>query len=192
MKSRRYPKEMNIGGKIYPINCGGDYEIILDILEVFKDKDLSQREKSYIVLNIFYDFNLPQTQRELQTAMNELVHFINCGTDKGNGEAQKRKPIMDWNKDFDMIADALIPILGYDVRTPDKYTHWWTFVGAYNQIGEGPFNTVITIRSKKRKHQKLEKWEEEFYNANRSKIDFEVEFSAEEEEFFKNILGDKY
>ncbi len=193
MRSRRLPQAVEINGKTYPINHNGDYEIALDIMEVLKDKDLSESEKAYTALCIFYNFNYPQDADGLKKALDEVVNFIDCGATENKEKPQSQRPLlMDWNKDFDMIADAIIPIIGYDVREAGKYTHWWTFVGAYNQIGEGPFNTIVSIRTKKQKHKKLDKWEEEFYIENREKIDLDVNFSAEEEQFFKEILGDKY
>ena len=49
--------------------------------------------------------------------------------------------------------------------------HWWTFIGLFNEIGEGMFSTVVRIREKKAKHKKLEKWERTFYNENKDIID---------------------
>ena len=66
-----------------------------------------------------------------------------------------------------MIADAMTPVLGYDVRTQNKYTHWWTFVGAYSQISPDCFYShVLNIRGKKIKGEHLEKWEQKFAREN--------------------------
>ena len=37
-----------------------------------------------------------------------------------------------------------------------------------------------SIRNKKRRGKKLEKWEEEYYNENKDRIDFKKTYSAEE------------
>ena len=100
------------------------------------------------------------------------------------GESDRQKPVlMDWEKDFRQIAPPVSRILGYDVRSPGKYTHWWTFVGGYMEIGECTFSTIVTIRSKKQKGQKLEKWEEAFYRENRNQINLPQKLTKEEEEF---------
>jgi hypothetical protein len=46
---------------------------------------------------------------------------------------------------------ALPIFLGYSVRDPEKYTHWYDFVGAYMEIDESVWSTVIAIRVKKKK-----------------------------------------
>ena len=51
------------------------------------------------------------------------------------------------------------------------------------EIGEGTFQTVISIRSKKRKGQKLEKWESDFYRENKKMIDLPLRLTDEEQEF---------
>ena len=47
-----------------------------------------------------------------------------------------------------------------------QYLHWWEFIGAYSSIGRGLFATVVGIRSKRIKGQKLEKYEQEFVRDN--------------------------
>lgn len=44
---------------------------------------------------------------------------------------------------------------GFETRTV-KYLHWWTFLGYFNEIGEGLFSSVIGIRQKLNKGKKLE------------------------------------
>jgi hypothetical protein len=91
---------------------------------------------------------------------------------------------MDWNKDFKQIAPPISRILGYEVRTPEKYTHWYSFLGAYMEIGECTFATIVSIRSKRAKNQKLEKWEEEYVRENPELFEIKQKFTKEEEEFF--------
>jgi hypothetical protein len=90
---------------------------------------------------------------------------------------------MNWQHDFAQIAPPISRTLGYDPRTPDKFTHWWTFIGAYKEIGECTFSNVISIRNKRMKGKKLEKWEEEFYRENRKMIDLPYNLSPEDENF---------
>ena len=58
-------------------------------------------------------------------------------------------------------------------------------MGAYMEIGEGTFRTVVSIRKKKRTGKKLEKWEEEFYRENRKMIDLPMNLSKEERELLE-------
>lgn len=140
--------------------------------------------RSYVALNIFYNFNLPAN---IKAAVDEMLKFIHCGEVEEYGKPDK-KPIMNWNKDFPMLVAPINRVVGYDIRSVD-YMHWWTFVSAYMEIGECTFQTVVGIRNKKQRGKKLEKWEEEFYNENRSKVDLGVDFSNEEEKFLKDLLG---
>lgn len=189
MKNRFLPTEITINDKIYPINQKGDYGVILDILAVLEDKELQDSEKAYTALLIFYDFNLPKRQDELEIALKEMMSFINCGDDvKDDPSNNNKRPLMNWNKDFPLLIAPINRVLGYDIREKEC-VHWWTIVSAYMEIGECTFQTIVNIRSKKQRGKKLEKWEEEFYRDNRDKIDLPINFSAEEEQAFKDIFG---
>jgi hypothetical protein len=75
-------------------------------------------------------------------------------------------------------------VLGYSVRDVKNFTHWWDFVGAYQEIGSDcTFSNIVSIRNKKIRGKRLEKWEEEFYRENRKMIDLPHKLTAEEEEF---------
>ena len=87
-----------------------------------------------------------------------------------------------------MIAADIIKVAGHDVRS-DSFCHWWTFVSYFMGIGEGQLSAIVSIRDKLRKHKKLEKWEKEFYNQNRSKVDLKRHYTEEEDELLKKLLG---
>lgn len=72
---------------------------------------------------------------------------------------------------------------------PQMVLHWWTFISGYMEIGECQFSNVVSIRTKKRKGTKLEKWEQEFYAENKKKVDLKTDFRPEEQEFLNNLLG---
>lgn len=61
------------------------------------------------------------------------------------------------------------------------YIHWWTFLGYFNEIGEGLFSTVINIRQKKNKGKKFEKYEQDFYQNNKDLIDLKKKYAKEEQ-----------
>jgi hypothetical protein len=73
--------------------------------------------------------------------------------------------------------------LGYSVRSADKYTHWWDFMGAYMEIGDCVFANIISLRNKKQKGKKLEKYEQEFYQENRKMVDLPLNITEEEQEW---------
>lgn len=59
--------------------------------------------------------------------------------------------------------------------------HWWTFLGLFNEIGEGLFSQVVNIRIKKAKGKKLEKHELEFYREHKDLIDIKCKLTPAEQ-----------
>lgn len=173
------PQAVTIDGKQFKIRERCDYRIVLRCINALNDNELSDEQRLQCALIIFYE-DYDQIQ-DLQTAINEMFRIISYD-DTGNSDHQ-RPALMDWEKDFKQIAPPISRILGYDVRAPAKYTHWWTFVGGYMEIGECTFATIVSIRAKKQKGKKLEKWEEDFFRENHDKIRLPQKFTKEEEEF---------
>lgn len=167
-------------GTVLKIRNKCDYRMVLDCICALNDNDLTDEEKSKCALIIFYENYEDITNP--QEAIDDLAKIISYDDET---PAESNKPIlMDWQKDFKQLAPPISRILGYDIRTPDKYTHWWTFVGGYMEIGECTFSTVVSIRSKKAKGQKLDKWEEEFCREHPEMINLPQKYSKEEEEIF--------
>lgn len=180
------PTTVEVENIEYPINKKGDFRMILDCITVMNDPELSDDEKAFCVLSIFYNFNIPENT---QSAYEAVRIFIDCGEDEKEEQPQKA-PIMNWDKDFTIICDDINAKYGIDIRGLE-YLHWWTFISYYKNLGEGQFSTIVSIRSKKQKGKKLEKWEQEFYQANRKKVDLDNPvLNSDEEEFFKSIFGD--
>ena len=99
---------------------------------------------------------------------------------------------MDWEHDAPVVIPAINKVAHKDVRS-EEYMHWWTFFGLYMEVGESTFSTIVSIREKKRKGKKLEKWEKDFYRDNQKLVDFEkkqkVERSKEEREALDLLFG---
>ena len=62
-------------------------------------------------------------------------------------------------------------------------------MGYYMNIETGMFATVLNVRSKKAKHQKLDKWEQDFWNNNRTICKLETRLSKEEQREKDNLLA---
>ena len=62
-----------------------------------------------------------------------------------------------------------------------QYLHWWTFLGAYMEIGESLFSQILNVRIKKAKGKKLDDWERDFYKENKNLIDLDVKYTEEEQ-----------
>lgn len=87
-----------------------------------------------------------------------------------------------------MIAADINKAAGRDVREPAPL-HWWSFVSMFNGIGEGQLSTVVAIREKKRTGKRLEKWEQEFYRKNRSKVEFKQRYTSAENDLLSMWAG---
>lgn len=188
------PTSLEVGGKEYAIRT--DYRVILDILAAMNDPEIFESgmtedekkiEQTMTMLQILYiDFDsIPP--KDYQEAAEKAVDFIDCGI-KGDDKPKPRT--MDWEQDAPIIAPEVSKVASRDIRVGE--THWWEFFGYYLGIGEGVFNTIVSIREKRRKGKKLEKWEKEFYQNNKSLIDLKtkkVERSEEEKEELRKLFG---
>ena len=174
------PYSVNVDGELLNIRNKCDFRVVLDAIEALNDEDLTQQEKIQTALFIFYGNELHKTTN-YEEAARQMFIVINVGEEETEHEEKPR--MMDWKHDFPQIAPPISRVLGYDVRTPEKFCHWWTFIGAYMEIGECTFANVISIRSKRMKGKKLEKWEEEFYRENRKMVDLPQKLTKDEREF---------
>lgn len=188
-----FPTSLNIGGVDYEIRT--DYRAVLDLLTALNDPDLTDADEqmtaymqSRVIMEIMFpNFDNIPTEH-WQEALNKVSDFINMGI----SDERKKPKLMDWEQDAPIIIPAVNRVLNYEIRA-QKYVHWWTFLGAYMEIGESLFSNVIHIRQKKASGKKLEKWEQEFYKENKSLIDFEQkeQRSTEEKETLRDYFGYK-
>lgn len=173
------PVAVEIDGQQIKIRENCDYRIVLQCIDALNDDNLTDDQKIVCAIIIFYeDYDLITDN---QKAAEEMFRIISYNTPESSGS--QKQSLMDWQKDFHQLAPPISRIIGYDVRTPGKYTHWWTFVGGYMEIGECTFATIVSIRAKKQKGKKLEKWEEEFYREHYDQINLPTKFTEEEKAF---------
>lgn len=177
------PSDVEINGTTYPIRT--DYRAILDICVALSDPELDERDKSFVALIIFYPGFEDMPPEDYEEALKRCFWFISAGEDESG---QKHSRLMDWEQDFSIIAPPINRVLGKDIRKKDEYTHWWTFVGAYYEIGDCTFAQVVSIRDKLARHKKLEKWDKEWLQRNRKLVDFKTKYTEEEEDLFKMWL----
>lgn len=159
------PTYVVVDGVRYDIRS--DYRAVLDILTALSDGELADHEKINIMLRIFYRGTIPDN---VESAIKECLQFINRGQlEDAHGEQQPK--LMDWDQDFQYIADAISIKRGSDIRGVEQL-HWWTFLGYYMNIGDCYFAQIVSIRKKKSKNEKLDKSDIEFYRLNKQAIDF--------------------
>ena len=177
------PVSVEIDGKEYAIRNKCDYRVVLDVISALNDEELEMEYRIECALFIFYE-DLTGL-KDIQTAITEMMNIINLG-EETTEEEQHKPQLMDWEHDFTQLAPPISRTLGYSVRDAKNYTHWYDFIGAYMEIGECTFSNIVSIREKKIKGKKLEKYEQEFYRENRKLIDLPHKLTAEEEEFLNS------
>ena len=176
------PKTAVIGGKEYTINA--DFRDVLEVIRYLTDAGRPEYMRWQIALSLFYEQEIQAEFR--QEAMEYMADFISYG----ETEEKPGPKLMDWEQDAQIIIGDINKVAGRDVRDAE-YLHWWTFLSYFYGIGEGQLSTIVSIRSKKSSGKKLEKWEEEFYRKNKSKVDFQKSKTPEDDaaqEYFRKWL----
>jgi len=173
------PESAVIGGRTYLINA--DYRDILDIITRLTSPEPDEQTRLYVALALFYEEFQDMPVDDYTDAAKWMFWFISCG-EEDNGPPHPK--IIDWEQDRAMIVSDVNRVAGCEIRAL-PFCHWWTFIAWFNAIGEGQLSTVVSIREKLRKGKRLEKWEQEFYRSNRSKVDFKTKYTAEEDAALK-------
>lgn len=171
------PKTLSINGIDYEINS--DYRIALLTFEALDDPDLNDFEKSVVAVKCLYKNDNEISSNDYSEAVKQAYWFLDGG-DMPKSKPQAQKTI-DWVQDESIIFPALNKVAGREIRETDYHLHWWSFLGLFNEVGEGLFSTVMQIRNKKAKHKKLDKWEQEFYRNHKELIDLKNKYSAEQQ-----------
>lgn len=184
----KLPTSLTVGGLEYPIET--DFRNILVFLSACNDPELAPEELLYILMKRLFRDKLEEIPNEhLEEALRKAKWFVDCGMESGDKKPVRK--LMDWEQDEALLFPAINKIAGRETRSQD-YIHWWTFMGYFMEIEEGTFSTVLSIRQKKSKGKKLEKWESEFYRNNRKICDLKKRYTAEEQaeiDYWKKLLG---
>lgn len=183
------PTSLTVGGVGYSIRS--DFRAVLDILQFFNDGDYEMDERCLICLTILYEDFDSMDSSLYEEALLKAIDFIDAGM-KGD-EKQPKPSLMDWEQDAPIIIPAINKVSGCEIRAV-PYVHWWTFLGYYMEIGESLYTTVLGIRSKRAKHKKLEKYEQEFYKENRAIVQLkrkETEAERRRKEELNALFGIK-
>ena len=181
------PTTLDIHGKPYKIRS--DYRNILRIFEAFADNEINDREKLLVCLKrLFVDFSkIPQ--EDYPAAYQAAYRFLACNTQE-DGKPPIR--IFNWIKDEQIIFPAVNKVAGMEVRSV-PYMHWWTFLGYFESVDpDGLFGTVLSLRQKKARGKKLEKYEQEFWRNNKAimALDFETAKPKTADEKLSDMFND--
>lgn len=183
----RLPKALEVGGE--PREIRTDYRDILRIIEAFNDPDLKDTEKLFVCLYILYPDFEAIAPEHYEEAYKQALWFMDLGEDPGKGITPR---VMDWEQDEKILFPAINTSAGFEVRAVE-YLHWWTFIGYFMEIHDGTFAQVLSLRHKKAKGKKLEKWEREFWAQNKKLCTLRPRLTEQEKEakeMLNALLGD--
>lgn len=169
------PSSLTVAGIDYRIRT--DFRDILKVVVAFSDPELENAEKVYVCLYIIYEEFESIPQSDYEEAYKAAIKFIDCGVEAGSDKSPRT---MDWEQDERIMFPAINRVAGFEVRSAE-YLHWWTFMGYFMEIHEGVFSQVLSLRHKKAKGKKLEKWEQEFWRSNKDICVLRTKLTPEEQ-----------
>ena len=168
------PSTVEIAGQSYPVRT--DYRVILEILVMLDDPDLSDGDKTEALLRMFYVNQSPDPM----AAVEAFRRFVDPRREDKNLTSRNAR-LISWQQDFDLMVAPINHILGCEVRALD-HLHWHTFLSAYLEIPpDSVFARVLRIREKLRQGKKLEKYEKQWYRKNADLVHLKPKFSQAEE-----------
>ena len=178
------PETAEIGGVVYDLHT--DFRDILEIMGYLDDPNMPEYLRWKIAIALFYEGEIPS---EYET---EAMEFLSAFISYGETDTKPGPKLLDWEQDAQVVIADVNKVAGMEIRSA-RYLHWWTFLSFFQAIGEGQLSTLVSIRDKLRRGRKLEKWEQDFYRENKSRVDFKKKYSAEEkaeQERLKQLLGE--
>ena len=179
------PKTVQVSGKTFEIRY--DFRVILEIITMLEDPDLTGEDKTAALLDMF--FLEPDEIEDVQEAVNACFRFIEISE-----RPKKKNPrLTDWEQDFEYIIAPINRVLGYESReveydpvTNKGGVHWWTFIGAYMEIGSDClYSQIVSIRDKQARNKKLEKYEREWLRRNSDIVNLKRKYTDAEDELIK-------
>lgn len=178
------PEKVQIREEEYAIRS--DFRAVLDIFTALSDPELNDVEKRVVALEIFYpEFeNIPEDL--YVEALKKCFWFVNGGKEDNPSESGPK--LLDWEYDFPYIIAPINRVVGQDVRGI-PYMHWWTFLSAFNEIGDCTLAQILRIRKLKRMGKLKDKSDVVWYRQNRDLVDIPVKLTDEEEALLKKWGG---
>ncbi len=172
MSPWQLPVTAVFGGCTYRLNA--DYRDILEIIDYLEDPELPEYLRWQIALALFYEE--PVAPGHTQAAADYLALFLSGGQIDAPSPGPK---LLDWQQDGALIVADVNRVAGQEIRSL-PFVHWWTFLAWFHAIGQGQLSTVVSIRDKLARGQKLEDWEKSFYRENKHIVQLKKRYSQQE------------
>lgn len=171
----KLPESVEVQGVTYPIRT--DFRCILEILTGISDPDSDGQDRAAeVLIGLFPGFDgMPPEHYE--DAIREGLRFINCDSDDAPHKAPR---LVDWEQDYSLMIAPINRVMGKEIRAVE-HIHWWTFLAAYQEIGDCTFAQVVRIRDHLARGKKLDKSDMEWYRKNRRLVDFKRKYTEAED-----------
>lgn len=162
------PSFLEIEGKKFEIKT--DFRDIIKIFSEISDEKLNDIEKIYIILDKLFLNSEIFGVEDIFSAFKKAKWFLDGGKDYSENSKDTPK-IFDWEQDFDFIISAV----DQSVKTVEtvldlKYMHWWTFLRKLSERKDTRLDSIITIRDKLNRHEKLDEFERRILSENHDLI----------------------
>lgn len=137
------PKDVEIGGKLYPINS--DFRIGIQFDSLMNDFDLDNKDKIVKAIELYY----PIIPHDLNEAIAKMLWFFSCGVVEESKE-QKGIAIRIYSFEHDdkRIYSAFRRYHNIDLNDAE-YMHWWKFRNLMFDVGDCEFERAIKYRATK-------------------------------------------
>jgi len=178
------PISLEVCGTEYRIRS--DFRAALDICVALSDPELDGQDRAAVLLAILYPDLDDMPQAHYEQAVDQGLRFLSGGQE--DGASPKSPRLVDWEQDFPCIIAPVNRVLGREVRA-EKYLHWWTFLAAYQEIGDCTFAQVVRIRDRLARGKPLDKQDWDWYRRNRQLVEFKRKYTGTEDEQIKRWGG---
>lgn len=178
----KFPTSLQVDGVDYKINT--DFRFALSTMLAFEDPDLTDYEKTVVMMYNLYGDDLPENTEE---AIKQGQWFLNCGAEEGEGQSGRR--LFSWNKDAGFISSAFSATHAVDLQSADM--HWWKFYTLFMDLGQSTTFCSLTALRKRYYAGKCTK-EERAMIRDMQEV-FEVpnneNYSADEQELVDQLMN---
>ena len=153
------PDSLQVGDRGIPIRA--DFRDVFKALAVFNEP-LPVAVRWCKAMKLFYCQSIEP--EEYGAAAEAMAAFINCGAPEKQG-----RRLICWQHDGRLIASEINKVAGREVRQL-PFVHWWTFLGWFHAIGDGPFAQTVAIRARLAAGKPLTDSQQAFYTENRDMV----------------------
>lgn len=173
------PTYVYLSGLRYNINY--DFRNCLLFENLLNNDDLSQEDKLYSAINIFFG---DQYIEDYEEAFKKIIWFYTCGKDIKQTTEKNIKPIFSYEIDDGYIFAAFVEVYKIDLTT--EKLHWWKFKALFDALPDTCYlNKIMSYRAVKINNNMTDS-EKKFYRNmkklfelpdNRTKEEKEADFA---------------